>query len=78
MVIYLMHVLVGSGVRVMLQKFMAVESPVVHLLVGVALAVLLPMLALHLIKRWNWMFLIEAPRHMSGQYWYQKKLSTSQ
>jgi fucose 4-O-acetylase-like acetyltransferase len=78
MVIYLMHVLVGSGVRVVLQKFMAVESPVVHLLVGVALAVLLPMLALHLIKRWNLMFLIEAPRHMSGQYWYQKKLSTSQ
>jgi fucose 4-O-acetylase-like acetyltransferase len=76
MAIYLMHVLAGSGVRVILQKFLGVEDAVIHLVAGVSLAVLIPLLALQLFRRWDLMFLIEAPKVISSHYWYQKKIGT--
>ena len=72
MAIYLMHILAGSGVRVILQKIMGVEDVTVHLVVGLPLAILLPLLALELFRRWNLMFFIEAPKPVSGHYWYRK------
>ena len=76
MAIYLMHILVGSGVRVVLHKFLGVEDAVVHITIGMALAVLLPLLALELFRRWHLMFLIEAPKPVSGHYWYRKLYGT--
>jgi fucose 4-O-acetylase-like acetyltransferase len=72
MTIYLMHILVGSGLRVVLHKFLGVEDVTLHIAAGMALAVLLPLLALELFRRWNLMFLIEAPKPVSGNYWYRK------
>jgi fucose 4-O-acetylase-like acetyltransferase len=76
MAIYLMHILAGSGVRVILQKVMGVEDMAVHLVVGMSLATLLPLLALELFRRWKLMFLIEAPKPVSGHYWYRKLSGT--
>jgi fucose 4-O-acetylase-like acetyltransferase len=74
--IYLMHILVGSGVRVVLHKFLGVEDAALHITIGMTLAVLLPLLALELFRRWNLMFLIEAPKPVSGHYWYHKLYGT--
>lgn len=76
MAIYLMHILAGSGIRVILQKLLGVDDPVVHLVLGVSLALLMPLLALRVMQRKRWMFFIEAPRPVSGQYWYQRKFQT--
>ena len=76
MAIYLMHILVGSGVRVVLQKILGVEDAGVHITIGMALAVFLPLMALELFRRWNLMFLIEAPKPVSGHYWYRKLYGT--
>lgn len=76
MAIYLMHVLAGSGVRVLLQKVLQVENLYAHLALGCAFALLIPIGIVKLCRRWKLMFLIEAPQKISGQYWYQKKLGT--
>ena len=76
MAIYLMHVLAGSGVRVLLQKVLHIENLYAHLALGFSFAVLIPVGILKLCRRWSLMFLIEAPEKISGQYWYQKKLGT--
>lgn len=76
MAIYLMHVLAGSGVRVLLQKVLHVENLYAHLALGCAFAVLIPIGMVQLCRRWKLMFLVEAPEKISGKYWYQKKLGT--
>jgi fucose 4-O-acetylase-like acetyltransferase len=76
MAIYLMHVMVGSGVRVFLQKILHVENLYAHLALGFSAAVLIPLGVVKLCRRWDRMFLLEAPRTISGQYWYQKKFDT--
>ena len=50
MAIYLMHILAGSGIRVILSKLLGVDSLFIHLLFGTLLGVLLPLIALKLIN----------------------------
>lgn len=76
MAIYLMHILVGSGVRVMLHKLFGIVDAKLHIALGTLLAVVMPLLALALMKRAGWMGLIEAPRRLSGLHWYQRKLAS--
>jgi len=61
MAIYLMHILTGSGVRVVLEAFMGVDSFVYHLIVGVVVGVFLPLLALIIIKKLRIKYLFSAP-----------------
>lgn len=61
MAIYLVHVLAGSGARIVLAKFLHTDNPAVHLAVGCAVAIGVPMLLLHLARRWGGMFLFENP-----------------
>jgi hypothetical protein len=68
--------MVGSGVRVFLQKILHIENLYAHLALGLSAAVLIPLGIVRLCRRWNRMFLLEAPRKISGQYWYQKKFGT--
>ena len=42
MFIYLTHVIVGSGVRILLQRFAHVEAYAVHLVVGMAAGLVVP------------------------------------
>jgi fucose 4-O-acetylase-like acetyltransferase len=50
MAIYLMHILAGSGVRVILSKFLGVDSLYVHIIMGTFLGVLIPLLALKVLR----------------------------
>lgn len=61
MSIYLMHILAGSGLRVVLSKFLGVDSAVLHLVLGTLAGILLPILALLVIQRFKIPYLFEAP-----------------
>ncbi|HIZ51463.1 MAG TPA: acyltransferase family protein [Candidatus Pseudomonas excrementavium] len=60
MAIYLMHILAGSGIRVLL-KAVGVDSFMLHTVAGVAGGLLLPLLALAIIQRLQLRYLFAAP-----------------
>jgi len=55
--IYLLHILSGSGIRIVLQKFVGLQNVGVHLIAGMALALLVPILVHQLSVRYHWRFL---------------------
>ncbi len=61
MAIYLMHILAGSGARIVLGKVMGVDSVVVHLVVGCLVGVLAPLVAAEMIRRFRIPFVFAAP-----------------
>lgn len=61
MAIYLMHILVGSGVRVILKSLIGIDSFVVHLIVGCCVGVCLPVMAFAIIKNLKTSFVLSAP-----------------
>ena len=61
MAIYLMHILAGSGTRVVLSKLLAIESGFAHLIIGTLAGILLPLGALKLIKATKIPFVFSAP-----------------
>src|SRR5690606_34680922 len=62
MTIYLMHILAGSGVRVILSSFMGVDNIAAHLIVGTLVGLVAPLLAQAIIKRYNLYFLLTPPK----------------
>lgn len=66
MTIYLMHILAGSGVRVILSRFMDIDSIPVHLLVGTVIGLAAPLLAQVIIQRYNLHFLLTPPKPISA------------
>ncbi|EXF47462.1 acyltransferase [Pseudomonas sp. BAY1663] len=66
MTIYLMHILAGSGVRVILSKFMGIDSVVLHLVLGTVIGIAAPLAAQLLINRYNLYFLLAPPKWMSA------------
>lgn len=66
--IYVMHILAGSGVRIVMQRVLGIDSVAAHLVLGTALGVGLPLLALRLMERFGPGFLLELPRrHAPGE-----------
>lgn len=65
MTIYLMHILAGSGTRVMLNKIMGISSSTAHLLIGTLVGIIAPLVAQAIIKRYNLTFLLTPPRSIS-------------
>lgn len=61
MAIYLMHILAGSGARIVLGKVMGVDSYVLHLLAGCVAGLLGPIIALEIIKKLKIPFVFSAP-----------------
>lgn len=61
MSIYVMHILAGSGVRVVLTKGMGIESASVHLIVGMAVATLAPLVAHKIIEAFRIPYILSAP-----------------
>lgn len=61
MAIYLMHILVGSGIRVALSQFLGIDNVLVHILAGCLMGVFLPLLALKMIDRLNIPYIFAAP-----------------
>jgi len=61
MEIFLMHVIFGSGIRVLMQKGWAIDAVLPHLLIGSVLGMLLPILATKVIHRMKFEFLLKPP-----------------
>lgn len=61
MAIYVMHILAGSGARVILHKLWGVESVALHLITGSVLGIFLPLLSLSILKKLNVRFVLSAP-----------------
>jgi len=61
LVIYLMHILAGSGVRVILKNFMGVDSHIIHLICGFIAGLFIPVFASIMIKKLSMQYLLSAP-----------------
>lgn len=61
MCIYLMHILAGSGTRVILSKCLGVDSTMFQLLIGTLCGLFLPLVALTIINRYKIPCLFSAP-----------------
>jgi peptidoglycan/LPS O-acetylase OafA/YrhL len=61
MAIYLMHILAGSGIRVLLNKLLGIDSTAFHLIAGTAFGIILPLLALEFIKYYKIPYIFSFP-----------------
>lgn len=61
MAIYLMHILAGSGTRVLLSKLFHIESFTVHLIAGCLAGILAPLIAVVVIRQLKIPFVFSAP-----------------
>lgn len=68
MAIYLMHILAGSGTRILLSKVLGIDSLPVHLVLGTLVGIGGPLLAQALINRHRLNFLLRVPRALSAQW----------
>ena len=72
MAIYLMHILAGSGARIILGRLLGIQDAGIHLLVGCVTGVLLPILVLRLSGRLGIRGLFDAPSRLSAEAWYRR------
>lgn len=68
MTIYLMHILAGSGVRVILGRLLGIDSIPAHLMGGTLIGLIAPLLAQVVIKRYNLYFLLTPPKPVSATH----------
>lgn len=61
MSIFLMHVLAGSGARVILDKVFHIDTFTIHVLVGCAVGVIAPIVALVIIEKFKIPYILSAP-----------------
>ncbi|MCG6540070.1 acyltransferase [Pseudomonas sp. KSR10] len=66
MTIYLMHILAGSGIRVILSSFLGVDSIPVHLVLGTLIGLIAPLLAQAIITRYDLYWLLVPPKSFSA------------
>lgn len=68
MAIYLMHILAGSGVRIVLSRLLHVNDWLLHVTVGVLIGLVLPTIAFFAIQRFHLGFLLERPKDSRGKH----------
>jgi hypothetical protein len=73
MAIYVMHILAGSGARIILGRFLGVQDAGIHLLAGCLAGLLLPMLVLHQSRRLGLNGLLRAPARLSAEAWLRRR-----
>ncbi|MBI9099303.1 MAG: acyltransferase [Spirochaetaceae bacterium] len=59
--IYLMHILAGSGLRIILKNYFGIESFIIHLVLGSLFAIFAPLLAIIIIKKLKIPYMFSAP-----------------
>ena len=59
--IYLIHILTGSGIRVVLTKILGVENFYIHLLCGLLFGLLLPMIVQYGVEKYRIRYIFSAP-----------------
>jgi len=74
--IYLMHIIIGSGTRILLSKLMAIQSIPLHITIGCVTAILIPAMVYYFIKKEkvNWIF--SAPISKQWLSWSGKENQT--
>lgn len=65
MTIYLMHILAGSGIRIVLNKLMGIDSIAIHLVLGVLIGIGAPLLAQVIIRQCGLNFLLAPPKSIA-------------
>ncbi|OAD19925.1 acyltransferase 3 [Candidatus Thiomargarita nelsonii] len=65
MEIYLMHVIFGSGIRIVLQKIFNVNNTDIHLILGTLLGLIFPILFVKIARSTKLEFLFKSPRIIS-------------
>jgi fucose 4-O-acetylase-like acetyltransferase len=73
MAIFVMHILTGSGARIILERFLGVQDAAIHLIAGCLAGVLLPLLALRLSAHFGVRGLFQAPPRLSAEACYQRR-----
>ncbi|WP_019026669.1 acyltransferase family protein [Colwellia piezophila] len=61
MAIYLMHILIGSGARIILINIFNIESLWIHLAIGVFSGVCIPLIVLYILKKYKILYVLSAP-----------------
>lgn len=61
MVIFLMHILAGSGTRIILLKFFDIHNWFVHIVFGTAIGIVAPVIIYSMMKKLNIEFLVQWP-----------------
>lgn len=61
MAVYLMHILAGSGTRILLKRIFLLESPFLHLIFGCIFAITIPLLAVKIFEKYKIKYLFSAP-----------------
>ncbi|MFI8418069.1 acyltransferase family protein [Serratia sp. NPDC078593] len=64
MVIYLMHILAGSGLRIILSKGLHINNWSIHIIMGTLFGLIAPVVVYYIIQRLNLHFLLERPRNI--------------
>jgi fucose 4-O-acetylase-like acetyltransferase len=72
MIIYLMHILAGSGVRVLLSKLLHIDSLFVHIFLGCIVGVLAPVVFLVVINKLKIQYVFSAPLCLGIKSLYNK------
>lgn len=67
MAVYLMHILAGSGTRIVLTKISHVQDPIVHAIAGTLVGLLLPYAFYRFLSRRGISWLLEVPTRLSLQ-----------
>ena len=75
MPIFLMHILAGSGVRVILSKFLGINDDTVHIVIGCLAGVLLPIIAAKILEALKIDWLYQAPKRFSVARWQQRRVA---
>ena len=76
MTIYLMHILAGSGVRVVLSKFLGIDSITEHLIIGTLIGIAAPLVAQVVINRYRLHFLLTPPKRIAASRFHTGKALT--
>ncbi|MGA6096949.1 acyltransferase family protein [Stutzerimonas marianensis] len=66
MTIYLVHILAGSGLRVVLASFLGVDNIPLHLVLGTLVGIAAPLVLQAIIKRYDLSFLLTPPKPLSA------------
>ena len=73
MTIYLVHILAGSGLRVVLASFLGVENIPAHLVLGTLVGIVAPLVVQAFIKRYSLTFLLTPPRPVSATHFHVRR-----
>lgn len=60
--IYLVHVIFGSGFRIIMQSYFNIENTALHLIVGTLVGIFISYFFIEAVKRMKWNFLFSMPK----------------